>query len=489
MVERLRLSFGLGGDGVPLTITDSQAFSEFYMDALGLVFPSIFTEAQEEIYSWLGNVELHLLYKASVHGYTASAFHQRCDHQGPTLIVACSNSGEIYGGYTSEDYTQTKCYINDGNAFLFHLQGTTPVQFGIKTPRGKNARYDDYNAGPCFGNEVYFLHNNSAQVSCKPGNVYMFNTNNRVGYNHFHGNNQVYRLNECAVFKVTDVTKIAAQVSVQKPWRNVLWTAERRAELMESIKNYKPLNSSVNSIRVLLIGPIGAGKSSFFNSINSVFRGHVTSQAMSGSSGTSVTNQFRTYTVKAGREGNALPLILCDTMGLEEFSGAGLNIEDISSIIKGYILDRYKFNPASPFQPDERLDFKPVTLQDKIHCVAYVLDTGKVSLLSSKVEEKLTAIRQRVNSLGIPQIVLLTKVDEACPDVEKDLQNIYLSAVIKTKFQEASNRLGVPMTNIIPVKNYSHELDLDLNCDILLLTAVQQMLRFADNYFDDISPV
>lgn len=46
--------------------------------------------------------------------------------------------------------------------------------------------------------------------------------------------------------------------------------------------------------------------------------------------------------MKAGREGNALPLILCDTMGLEECSGAGLNIDDISSIIKGYILDRYK---------------------------------------------------------------------------------------------------------------------------------------------------
>lgn len=167
-------------------------------------FPSIFIEEQEQICSLLGNVELHLLYKASVHGYTASAFHQRCDHQGPTVIVAYSNTGNIFGGYTSEDYTQTQGYINDKNAFLFQLQGKTPVQFKIKTPNGSKARNDNYNTGPCFGNEVYFLHNNSAQVCCNPGNVYMFKTNGLFGHNNFHHRNQVYELNECAVFKVTN---------------------------------------------------------------------------------------------------------------------------------------------------------------------------------------------------------------------------------------------------------------------------------------------
>ena len=65
----------------------------------------------------------------------------------------------------------------------------------------------------------------------------------------------------------------------------------KRKELMESIRLYKPMVNSVSQIRVLLIGAVGAGKSSFFNSINSVFRGHVTSQAISGSSSTSLTTQ------------------------------------------------------------------------------------------------------------------------------------------------------------------------------------------------------
>lgn len=50
-----------------------------------------------------------------------------------------------------------------------------------------------------------------------------------------------------------------------------------------------------------------------------------------------------------------------------------------------------------------------------------------------------------------------------------------------------SGRLGLPMSCIVPVKNYSEELELDMSCDILLLSALIQMLRFADNYFDDVN--
>ncbi|XP_050951361.1 interferon-induced protein 44-like [Labeo rohita] len=255
---------------------------------------------------------------------------------------------------------------------------------------------------------------------------------------------------------------------------------------MEMIRNHKPLVASVSQIRILMIGPVGAGKSSFFNSINSIFMGRITSKAMSGSAGTSLTTQFRTYPVKDGREGKPLSSVLCDTMGLEEQSGAGLDIEDISSIIQGHVPDRYKFNPSTPFQPDEQKASKPASIQEKIHCVVYVIDATKISLMSDKLQEKLASIRRKVNSLGIAQIILMTKVDEACPLVEMDLQNLYLSSYIKSKVQEVSSQLGVPVSCVLPVKNYSQELELELNCDVLLLTALQQMLNFADDYLDDV---
>ncbi|XP_073677122.1 interferon-induced protein 44-like isoform X1 [Garra rufa] len=309
------------------------------------------------------------------------------------------------------------------------------------------------------------------------GNAFNFNPTT------LYGNDT--QLSECEVYKVEQNPQVIAE---EKPWRNVLWTADRRAQLMAIIRNHKPLVTSVSRVRILMIGLVGAGKSSFFNSINSIFMGRMTSKAMSGSAGTSLTTQYRTYPVKDGREGKPLPFVLCDTMGLEEQSGAGLDIEDISSILQGHVPDRYKFNPTAPFQPDEQKT-RSASLQEKIHCVVYVIDATKISLMSDKLEEKLASIRRKVNTLGIAQIVLMTKVDEACPLVEKDLQNLYVSSYIKSKVQEVSSWLGVPVSCVLPVKNYSQELELELNCDILLLTALQQMLNFADDYLDDVGQV
>ncbi|XP_059425411.1 interferon-induced protein 44-like [Carassius carassius] len=431
-------------------------------------------ERKEQLCASLGNVELSLLYKASVHGYKASAFHQRCDRQGPTLLVAYNNSGYIFGGYTSVDYAQSGREIKDEEAFLFSF--TSGTSSHIKINSEYNARYDDA-GGPNFGQQLYFCYNNQPVVHYQGGNAFSINTS-------VYGNDT--RLSECEVYKVEQEPE---DIVEEKPWRNVQWTPERRAELMEMIRNHKPLMRSVSRVRILMIGPVGAGKSSFFNSINSIFTGHVTNKAMSGSAGTSLTVQFRTYPVNDGREGKPLPFVLCDTMGLEEQSGAGLDIEDISSILQGHIPDCYKFNPMAPFQPDEQKSSRPASLQEKIHCVVYVIDATKISLMSDKLQEKLASIRRKVNSLGIAQIVLMTKVDEACPLVEENLQSVYVSSYIKSKVQEVSSGLGVPVSCVLPVKNYSQELELELNCDVLLLTALQQMLRFADDYFDDIRPV
>ncbi|XP_072562840.1 interferon-induced protein 44-like [Paramormyrops kingsleyae] len=269
------------------------------------------------------------------------------------------------------------------------------------------------------------------------------------------------------------------------PWRNVPWSRGTRNDLKQYLLDYKPTIDSVPEARILLIGAITAGKSSFFNSINSIFRDNMTSQAKAGYKGTSLTLKYSTYKVKAGRGGRPLAFLLCDTMGLEADKNGGVKIEDIESILKGYLPDKYQFNSVQPMKGDDCQACSTLTLKDRIHCVVYVIDASSFAILPEGTKTKIDEIRERINFTDVPLMVLLTHVDEACPHVDKDLKNVYRSCYIKDLIERTSRCLGIPMLNVLPVKNYCHEIELNDTCDILLLSAMKQMLNFADNYFDD----
>lgn len=70
----------------------------------------------------------------------------------------------------------------------------------------------------------------------------------------------------------------------------LLLTFKTMQELKDTLQVYEPrMETNVTAANILLIGQIGAGKSSFFNSVDSIFRGRVTNKACSGSSERSIT--------------------------------------------------------------------------------------------------------------------------------------------------------------------------------------------------------
>uniref|UniRef100_A0A8C4T4Z8 G domain-containing protein n=1 Tax=Erpetoichthys calabaricus TaxID=27687 RepID=A0A8C4T4Z8_ERPCA len=210
-----------------------------------------------------------------------------------------------------------------------------------------------------------------------------------------------------------------------------------RERLKKNIRAYKPLRKDVPKPRILLIGQISAGKSTFFNSINAVFRGYPIHQAESGFEGKSLSKKYMSYPISDGRGGPELPFILCDTMGLERSDGeGGIHTEDILSVIKGHVHHRYTVSPTRRTDPHYRT--KP-TLADKVHCVVYVIDASSPHELNPSVLKKLNDIRLKVNGL------------------------------------------------VMEMKNYSSELELSDAINILLLGALQQMLRAADSYFDNLN--
>lgn len=65
----------------------------------------------------------------------------------------------------------------------------------------------------------------------------------------------------------------------------------QKTTLLKSVGSYKPGCAEAPEARVLLLGPVGSGKSSFISSVQSVFKGRVINRAMVGSFSTSFTKK------------------------------------------------------------------------------------------------------------------------------------------------------------------------------------------------------
>ncbi|KAH3823332.1 interferon-induced protein 44-like [Dreissena polymorpha] len=119
---------------------------------------------------------------------------------------------------------------------------------------------------------------------------------------------------------------------------------------------------------------------------------------------------------------------------------------------------------------------------DQIHCVLFRNDAATVGDIPQKLVDKKHSFQKLVNLKGIPQVVLLTKVDLACKEVASNITNVFKSKEIEAAVDKASNPLGLPRNHALPVKNYETEMELDDNISILALMALRQVLHFAEDY-------
>uniref|UniRef100_A0A8C4T2Y2 Interferon-induced protein 44-like n=1 Tax=Erpetoichthys calabaricus TaxID=27687 RepID=A0A8C4T2Y2_ERPCA len=270
-----------------------------------------------------------------------------------------------------------------------------------------------------------------------------------------------------------------------KPWREVEFSMREKTELLEEVKKYETLTDAVEQPRILLTGQIQAGKSSFINSVNSIFRGYPIFQAAVRYGKKSVTKHYRTYTISDSKGGGRLPFTFCDSMGMRGCDNeVGILSQDIISVIDGYVPDNYEFDPIAAMSTCKKCTERP-SLADQVHCIVYVIDASTASLLDKELLKMFQIIQDKADRLGIPQLLLLTKVDFACNIVKDDLTKVYESRYIHETVLKVSQMVGVQVSCILPVRNYWCETELDMKVDILILKALQQILRQADTFFDE----
>ncbi|XP_068752362.1 serine-enriched protein-like [Montipora capricornis] len=112
---------------------------------------------QHTLNAWFGNEqqEWQLLYRASKDGFSAAAFHEKCDGHSPTLTVVLSSNGSLCGGFSDQpwqsDIPRGK-YIPSDRAFLFTLinpESVPPSKFDVTHPKYATLHHPRY--GPMFG--------------------------------------------------------------------------------------------------------------------------------------------------------------------------------------------------------------------------------------------------------------------------------------------------------------------------------------------------
>ncbi|WAQ94438.1 IFI44-like protein [Mya arenaria] len=315
----------------------------------------------DQVESWIGSgpKTFDLLYSITRNGCNASVLHQKCDNQGPTLTVLYNMEGSVYGGYTGVSWQSPHNVLNqtDDAAFLYQLDISSskiPKKFPSKS--GQTAICSFVGHGPIFGsNTSVDLFTFSGDILKSSSGEYNMNGNMILyGKNYETGgtlpkevNNGHMRVAELEVYAVKDGRR--QKPDLPTPWRKTAkWGPKLLDSLKEEVKGIKPpAGLGVPHFNILLLGPLGSGKSSFCNLVASVFRGRISHQArVGGSTLTSTTTLFTPYDF-----GDKASLQLYDTSGIDETNT--LDLLQCNNILEGNVPNFYEMTPKSLISNDD----------------------------------------------------------------------------------------------------------------------------------------
>jgi hypothetical protein len=103
----------------------------------------------------LGFHSWDLIYRGSRDGFTASAFHGKCDGRAKTVTIIESTGGFIFGGFTPVAWDSSGAYKSDdsGKSFLFTVKNPRGAEFRkFSLKDSSKAIYCVSAYGPLFGN-------------------------------------------------------------------------------------------------------------------------------------------------------------------------------------------------------------------------------------------------------------------------------------------------------------------------------------------------
>lgn len=105
-----------------------------------------------------------------------------------------------------------------------------------------------------------------------------------------------------------------------------------------------------------------------------------------------------------------------------------------------------------------------------------MIDSSNVEVMPDGIIKKLKNIKDMLIEREVPLLVLVTKIDKVCRDVDKDVEEVFFSNAVKKTVDKVSDVIAIPRSHLLPVKNYEKERTLQNDISILAMEALKQKL-------------
>ncbi|CAG8615538.1 4157_t:CDS:2 [Acaulospora morrowiae] len=181
--------------------------------------------------SYVGELqyEFRLLLRGSRDGFSASTFHDRCDNQGPTIVVLKVDEKHVIGGYNPLSWCSTNTWRYTRDSFIFQFNTDYKhkllAKFGRVLPSfAPYAINDSQCNGPCFGDgDLWMLDQFNTPGSCSCNKEsYEQSVGDIFHRDSWGGKNGIFAVEDYEVFQEIENRKMTSPDFVSQELSNIL---------------------------------------------------------------------------------------------------------------------------------------------------------------------------------------------------------------------------------------------------------------------------